>query len=356
MYRVLFIGGDETPSAALRLITHHKVSLTEELPLSYESKIRQIPGVKAVTNLRYFGGTYKDARDRNNRFAQFAIEPEQFVLMHPELQLSDDTRIEFLKNKTAAIAPRSLATKLHWRPGERITVVRSNPSTTLELTLAGTFDDNDSVYGDALYFNQDYLEDSLPMSDKRRGMVQQYYLMASTKGDVPRVTSAIDNLFAESSAPTLTETERTFMLSFIAFMGNVKLFLLAVCSAVTFAIVLVSANAISMSVRERTREVGILKTLGYSSREILGMVLGESLLIGLVGGLVGYIAAQGLCFALAYAAHKQFALKTLSTISMTPLTILFTLTIAAVVAACSAAIPARNAARTSIINALAYTG
>ena len=131
---------------------------------------------------------------------------------------------------------------------------------------------------------------------------------------------------------------------------------LAVCSAVTFAIVLVSANAISMSVRERTREVGILKTLGYSSREILGMVLGESLLIGLVGGLAGCIAAQGLCFALAYTAHRQLALKTLSTISMTPLTILLTLAIAAVVAACSAAIPARNAARTSIINALAYTG
>jgi putative ABC transport system permease protein len=356
MYRVLFIGGDETPSAALRLITHHKVSLTEELPLSYETKIRQIPGVKAVTNLRYFGGTYKDARDPNNRFAQFAIEPGPFLMMHPELQLPTAARNEFLKSKTAAIAPRSLATKLHWRPGERITITGANPSIILDPTLAGTFEDNDSVYGDALYFNHDYLEDSLPVSDKRRGMIQQYYIMASTKEDVSRIASTIDRLFAESSAPSMTENERAFMLSFIAFMGNVKLFLLAVCSAVTFAIVLVSANAISMSVRERTREVGILKALGYSSSEILGIVLSEALLIGLAGGVVGCVAAEGLCVALASAAHAQPALRTLSSISMTPLTVLLTLAIAAVVAAFSAAVPARKAARTSIMDALAYTG
>ena len=154
----------------------------------------------------------------------------------------------------------------------------------------------------------------------------------------------------------MTENERAFMLSFIAFIGNVKLFLIAICSAVTFAIVLVSANAISMSVRERTCEVGMLKTLGYSSSEILAIILGESLAVGLAGGLIGCFAAQGLCVALARAAHASTALRSLSSISMTPLTILLTLAAAAVVAAVSAAVPARIAAHTTIIEALAYGG
>jgi putative ABC transport system permease protein len=357
VYRVLFLGGDETPAVALRLITHHKVSLTQELPVSYEEKIRQIPGVKAVTNLRWFGGTYKDARDPKNHFAQFAIEPQAFLLVHPEIGLPEQAQQAFVTQKTAAIATRDLATKLHWQPGERITVVSPNsPVVTLELTLVGIFDAGASDYGETLYFNHDYLEDSLPISDKRRGMVQQYYVEASSKEDVARVAQVIDSLFAESTAPTMTENERAFMLSFIAFIGNVKLFLLAICSAVTFAIVLVSANAISMSVRERTREVGILKSLGYSSSEILGMILGESLLIGVIGGVVGCLAAEGLCLTLASAARHAPALRSFVSLTMTPLTILLTLAAAAAVAAVSAAIPARSAARTTIIDALAYTG
>jgi putative ABC transport system permease protein len=358
LYRVLFIGGDETPATAMRLIVHHKVSLTQELPASFEEIIRKIPGVKAVTSLRWLGGTYKDPGDPKNHFAQFAIEPQEFLRVHPEINLSAQERQAFLTQKTAAIATRDLATKLHWQPGERITIVSSTstPPLTLDLALAGVFDASNEGYGETVYFNQDYLEDSLPASDKRRGMTQQYHVEASSKEDVALVAAAIDSTFAESPAPTLTENERAFMLSFISFIGSLKVFMLAICSAVTFTIVLVSANAISMSVRERTREVAIFKTLGYSSSEILQMILGESLFIGLIGGVVGCLAAEGLCVALAAAAHSQFGLRSISTISMTPLTVLLTLAAAAIVAVISAAIPARSAARTSIIDALAYTG
>lgn len=358
LYQVLFIGGDETPATALRLIVHHKVSLTQELPASYEEKIRKIPGVAAVTSLRWFGGTYRDPGDPKNHFAQFAIEPQAFLMVHPEIHLSAQEQQAFLTQKTATIATRDLASKLHWQPGERITIVNSTstPALTLELTLVGVFDATNEGYGETIYFNHDYLEDSLPASDKRRGMTQQYHVEASSKEDVFHVASEIDSTFAESPAATLTENERAFMLSFISFIGNLKVFMLAICSAVTFTIILVSANAISMSVRERTREVGILKTLGYASSEILLMILGESLLIGLVGGIAGCVAAEGLCLTLARAAHSQTAFRTLSALSMTPLAVLLTLAAAAVVAAISAAIPARSASRTSIIDALAYTG
>jgi len=358
LYQALFIGGDETPATALRLIVHHKVSLTQELPASFEEEIRKIPGVKAVTSLRWFGGMYKDPGDPKNHFAQFAIEPQAFLMVHPEIRLSAQERQAFLTQKTAAIATRDLAVNLHWQPGERITIVNSTstPALTLDLTLVGVYDASNEGYGETIYFNSDYLEDSLPASDKRRGMTQQYHVEASSKQEVARVATAIDSGFAESPAPTLTENERAFMLSFISFIGNLKIFMLAICSAVAFTIVLVSANAIAMSVRERTREVGILKTLGYAPSEILQMILGESLLIGLVGGVAGCIAAEGLCLALARAAHSQTAFRTLSTLSMTPVTVLLTLAAAALVAAISAAIPARSAARTSIIEALAFTG
>jgi putative ABC transport system permease protein len=340
----------------LRVITHHKVSLTEELPVSYEEKIQKIEGVKAVTSLRWFGGIYKDARDPKNQFAQFGIQPQSFLQVYPEIKLSDEVLHAFTTHKTAAIAGRDLAAKLNWRPGERITIVGRNSPLNLELTLVGTYDASDMIWGDVLYFNREYLEDSLPANDKRRGMVQQYYIAAATRDDVARVASTVDGLFAESTAPTMTENERAFMLSFIAFIGNVKLFLMAICLPVTFAIVLVSANAISMSVRERTREVGILKTLGYSSSEILQMILGESLAIGLAGGVIGCFAAQGLCTALARLAHNSTALRSLESISMTPLTVLLTLAAAALVACVSAAIPARSAAHTTIVEALAYGG
>lgn len=358
LYHILFIGGAEPPATALRLIVHHKVSLTQELPASFEEKIRKIPGVKAVTSLRWLGGTYKDSGDPKNHFAQFAIEPQSFLMVHPEINLSAQEQQAFLTQKTAAIATRDLAARLHWQTGERITVVSSTstPAVTLELTLVGIYDASNEGYGETIYFNRDYLEDSLPTGDKRRGMTQQYHVDASSKEDVAHVAAAIDGTFAESPAPTLTENERAFMLSFISFIGSLKVFMFAICSAVTFTIVLVSATAISMSVRERTREVGILKALGFASSEILQIILGESLLIGLVGGIAGCIAAEGLCLALARAARSQAAFRPLSTLSMTPLTVLLTLAAAVFVAVISAAIPARAAARTSILDALTYTG
>jgi len=119
LYRVLFFGGETTPGQALRLITHHKVSLTQELPLSYQDRIGQVQGVNAVTSLRWFGGVYKDERDPRNRFARFAIEPSALFAVYPEYQISDEQKRAFQQNKTACIASTALATKLGWKPGER---------------------------------------------------------------------------------------------------------------------------------------------------------------------------------------------------------------------------------------------
>ena len=355
LYHALFLSAPATPGQALRLVVHHRVSLTQDLPLSYEKKIAAIPGVKDVTSLRWFGGTYKDARDPRNNFAQFGIEPSRLFNVYPEFTMPQEQVAAFEQQKTACIASRALATKLGWKTGERITLTGTLMPLNLELTLVGIFDDPGDT--EVLYFNRDYLQDSLSATDPRNGMVQQYYVETNSTSDIAAVTSAIDNEFADSPAPTRTESEHAFMLSFVSFVGNVKLFLLAIGGAVTFTILLVSANTISMSVRERIGEVGILKTLGFSSSEVLAMILSESAFIGLVGGIVGCAIAVFLSLAIAQAAHHGSPyVQSLRSFSLTPLSALFTILAALVISALSALAPAVSAARRPIVESLSHTG
>jgi putative ABC transport system permease protein len=226
---------------------------------------------------------------------------------------------------------------------------------TLELKLAGIFDD--PAQSSVLYFNRDYLRDSLPQGDPRQNMVQQFYVEAENKQDVPAIARQIDSAFAESSYPTKTEPEQAFMLSFVSFLGNLKLFLAAICGAVTFTILLVSANMLSMSVRERTREIGVLKTLGFSPREILGMVAGEASLLAAAGGVAGCVLAGALCAAIGGAMkHAPGFASIIRGLSLTPLTAALTLAIAVFIGLASSVLPGLKAARTSIVDALGYSG
>jgi putative ABC transport system permease protein len=353
--RALFYGGDTTPGQARRLVVHHKIALTQDLPVAYEQKIDQIPGVHAVTSLRWFGGTYEDARDPKNRFAQFAVEPRTLFEVYPEFRITKSEKEAFYLQKTACVASRTLANKLGWKPGERITLVGSMLPASLELTLKGIFDDAGA--NSVLYFNREYLRDSLLVGDARRDMVQQFYVEVNNKDAVPAIGTQIDSNFADSPYPTKSEPEQAFLLSFVSFLGNLKLFLAAICGAVTFSILLVSANMLSMSVRERTREVGILKTLGFSSREVLAMVVGEASLVGLGGGVLGCAMAGGLCAAVAAAMRSAPGfLSVIKGLSLTPLTATLILLIALLIGLASSVVPALSAARTSIIDALSFSG
>lgn len=353
--RTLFYATDATPGQAKRLVVHHKIALTQDLPVADEQKIDQVPGVHAVTRLRWFGGTYKDAADPRNRFAQFAIEPRTLFDVYPEFSISDDEKRAFLSQKTACVASRTLAASHGWKPGERITLVGTILPTTLELALAGIFDGAD---GDAvLYFNWEYLRDSLPPGDGRRDLVQQFYVETASKDAVSDVAGRIDGIFAESPAPTKSEPEQAFLLSFVSFLGNLKLFLAAICGAVTFTILLVSANTLSMSIRERTREVGVLKTLGFTPGEIMRLVIGEASFIGLAGGVLGCVLAGGLCAAVGVvmSGASGFA-SVVKPPAMSPVVAVLTLATAALIGLTSAIMPGLSAARTSILDALGHTG
>jgi putative ABC transport system permease protein len=220
---------------------------------------------------------------------------------------------------------------------------------TLDFTVRGIFDnpaDNDS-----LYFNIDYLFESL--SSRRRDFAGLFVVLIDEPANAPRISKEIDDTFRNASDQTRSETEKAFQLGFISMLGNVKMFLLSICAAVTFTVILVSANTMAMSVRERIREVGVLKTLGFTQGEILGIVLGEAAFLSFIGGVLGFILASALTGVIRQAPAFFAELKTLTIL---PPVAALLLVVAVLIGLIASFIPAWNASRTNIIDSLRYSG
>src|SRR5215471_18666510 len=279
-----FYFGEPAPEEALRLVTRNKISLTFPLPQFYREKIRQIPGVREIMISQWYGGVYKDARDSKNFFARFAVDADKLFDIYSEIRIPEDQKKAFLRERTACVIGRDLATKFNFHENDRITLVGDIFPGTLELTVRGIFESPRP--SEVLYFHRDYLEEGLP--EARKGNAGTFYVLVDEPGNVTRVAKAIDEGFHNATVQTRTESEQAFILSFVSFLGNVKLFLISICGAVMFTVLLVSANTMAMSVRERVREVGVLKTLGFSRGNILAIILGEACSISLVGGLIGF--------------------------------------------------------------------
>ena len=337
-----------SPSQALRLVVRNRVSLTVTMPQSYREKILQVPGVVDAGISQWFGGQYIDDHPEH-MFARFAVEPARELHLRGELQLPDDAKKVFLNERTACIVGRTLADKQNFKVGQKITLIGDIFPYNLELTIRGIFDSPENA--DVLYFNREYLEESLPVG--RRGSAGMFNVLAASPDDVPRIETAVDNMFHNSPIQTKTESESAFSLSFVSMLGNVKAFLLAIVGAVTFTILLVSANTIAMSVRERVREVGILKTLGYTPGTILGIILGEALVIALLGGVLGVGLASLLTGAVRNAPGMM--MPELEHLTLAPIVAAACLGISAVIGLLAAAIPAFNASRISILQALRST-
>jgi putative ABC transport system permease protein len=250
------------------------------------------------------------------------------------------------------VASRALANKLGWRLGEHITLIGDSFPVSLDLTLVGIFDGAEN--SEILYFNHDYLRESLPAGSARRDLVSQVMVTVEDRGDAHQVAEKIDALFENSPDPTTTESERSFLLNFVSFLGNFKLFLAAIGGAVTFTILLVSGNTLSMSVRERIREIGILKTLGFTPSTILGIILGEAVVIALAGATIGCLLAGLLCGVIRQSAPPF--IPGIRTLAVTPFIACMSLSFALLIGLVSALPPALGASRASIINSLRHTG
>jgi putative ABC transport system permease protein len=345
MYQGFFYGEPDSPSEARRLICRHRVSLTQSLPASHFQRIKAIPGVQEISAWTWFQGTYKDPKDF---FARFAVDADVIFKLRTDWQMPPDQVAEFKRLRTACALGEKIATKYNIKVGDRIVIVGDIYPVTLELTVAGIF--THPVNAECLVFHREYLAELLPSTSKQRDSVGTFMILASTADEVPRISRAVDAMFDNSPYPTRTESEKEFGRSFLAFLGNIKLFLTAICGAVTFTILLVSANAMAMAVRERTREMAILRSLGYTPGEILGLILGESVFISLVGGIIGL----GLGWLLAKGMQAGGAAFGFTGIKWQAAVIV--LGMAAVIGLFAALVPAWLASRRNVVESLRFTG
>jgi len=349
MYHALFMA-QPTPGQALRLVTRHRVSLAQAIPFAYEAKVRQIPGVKEISVWNWFGGTYKDNRDSRNFFARLGVEPKAFMTIRTEMKMPDEQRKAFLTDRTGCIISQDLATSLNMKLGDRVVLKGDIYPYDLNMKVVGIFDDPDAAQ--SLFFNWEYLRDLLPV--RRQAMIGTMAILADSAEDSPKIAKAVDAMFAESPYPTKTESEGQFALSFVSFLGNIKLFLMIICAAVTFTILLVAGNTMAMSVRERIKEVGVLKTLGFNNDAILGIIVGEAICIALIGGAIGLLFASVLTVGVGKGAGAF--MPQLRNLSVTPFTALVAMGLSFVVGLVSSFIPAWNAAKTNILDSLRYAG
>lgn len=292
-----FRGGVDVANAE-RLIVIHKVSLINPLPMSYLNRIAATEGVESVTHATWFGGYYQDTR---NQFGQFPVDPQSYFAMYPEFDIPDEQFEAFQRNRTGAVVGQELAETYGWKIGDRVPIQatiwsRVDGGRTWEFDIEGIFSNEDPRSSTAvMLFQYDYFEEARSFG---KGTAGWYVLRVEKGADPVQVANAIDLQFANSPNETKTSTEAAFAQSFTKQFGNIALIVTLILGAVFFTLLLVSGNTMSQSVRERISELAVLKTLGFGDRAVLGIVLSESILIMLMGGLVGlgigWVLVQGL--------------------------------------------------------------
>lgn len=335
--------------SALRLIVRPRVSsyLMLSLPSYYQEKIMVVPGVVNVTPCNLFAGLYKNDNSENS-FAQIGTDSHTFLKVHPDYEIAQDQVAAWQKDRAGTIVDSQLAKKYGWKPGDRIVVKGSIFSVNLELNIRGIF--KAPIPTQAIIFDWQYVEEAVREAKGRDNM---FLVLADSPQSVSRVATAVDALFHNSTVPTKTEPEKAFELDFISMLGNVKAFILGICGAVLFTTLLVSANTMAMSIRERTREVAVLRTLGYPRWTILGLFVGEAITLSMTGGVLGSSTAYCLLYAITHSAQGQLYGGVLK---ITPSTLVLVLLVSALVGFLSAAIPSYRASRMDIVEGLRHIG
>jgi len=272
--------------AALRVAVRNKISIANLLPARQLSTIECIPGVEAVTPFTWYGGKYKN--EEGMTFAQFAMDPKKLRSVFTEARMKEEEYQAFEQIKDSCLLGKITAEKYKLKIGDRIALPSTVYPCTLEFKIvgiyAGTPDDRNML------FRQDYLEEGSGVT----GMVGMWWLKVKSAEDMPKVINAINKAFENTSAEVRAETERAFQLGFISMWGNIKLLVSLVSSAVVFTLLLVTASTMSMAVRERFRELAILKAIGYRRRELFAFILAESFGLAMAGALVGIGGAYAL--------------------------------------------------------------
>ncbi len=326
-----------------RLVTTNATGIVFPLPLAYANRLRAVPGVEQVSWANWFGGRYGDGK---RFFGNFAVDAESYLQMYPELVLPPDQREAFLREKNSAIVGIRLLDVFGWRLGQDVTLQGTIFPGDWTFTIRGVYTVSDkAINDDMMMFHHDYMDERIG----RMGIAGWYVLKISNPGDAAQVGKTIDDLFRNSSSPTKTGTEQQFNSSFATMWGNVGLLMNTIGLAVVFAILLVTANAMMMSARERTSEIGVLKTIGFTDRMLFALTMLEAGAITLLGALLGLGAAK-----LLYKETNFNAAGFLPGFDVTVGTLLIGLGIALLLMLASGLVPAMRAARLPVVQALRH--
>jgi len=333
-------------SSATRLVTRNAVSLIFPLPLSYKDKIRQVEGVSTVSWGNWFGGIYVDEK---NFFANFAVEPRSYLELYPEYLFGDSEKTAFLRDRKGFAAGRKLAARFGWKIGDQVTLRGTIFPGNWDFVLRAVYRGRDETTDETLFmFHWDYLNESLRKTSPGRADQVGFYIIGVTNPDmVPEVAPRVDEAFKNSVAETLTETEKAFQLSFIA-MSQAIITVIRLVSLVIIVIILaVVANTVSMTVRERFGEFAVFKTLGFGAFHVIGLIVGESVFISLLGCAFGTALTFPVARILSHVLSAWFP-----TFRVLPETIYLNVMAATVVGVLASAVPAWRAVKMRIVEGL----
>ncbi|MEM9056776.1 MAG: FtsX-like permease family protein [Pseudomonadota bacterium] len=270
-----------------RLVMVDRVSLINPLPLAYANRIAATPGVTAVTHATWFGGYYQDPR---NFFAQFPVEPASYMAMYPEIVLTDTERDAWLADRGGAVIGRALADRFGWQVGDRVPVItpiwrRKDGEEAWDFTIRGIFEAGKEGFDTTnMLFHYDYLNEGRAFGE---GLVGWYIVRIDDPGQVTAMSETLDALFANSSSETKTSSEATFLQGFADQVGDIGAIFTAIVAVVFITLLLISGNTMAQSVRERTSDLAVMATLGFSRQRLASLVVFEALLIAVLGGGLG---------------------------------------------------------------------
>ncbi len=288
---------------ANRLVVQHATGLANFLPLAHRERIAQIPGVVAVTPETWFGGIYKDERPEN-WIGQLSADPEIFFdKIFDDATIAPEVNAEWKATRSGFVAGEKVAQKHGWKKGQHITLRGTYIPITLDLVYVGSYNAGDETN---IFFQNEVLNQAQWFGANKVAGI--YYLKVASGDDLPRVSAAIDQMFENSDAPTKTMTEKQFQQSFMEMMGNVKGMIYGISVIILFAVTLIVANTVAMSARERVTEIAVMRTLGFRGSHVLSFILSESVLLALLGGVVGILLAKFLLIPLILWAGSQTAL------------------------------------------------
>ncbi|MGZ5381849.1 MAG: ABC transporter permease, partial [Thermoanaerobaculia bacterium] len=298
----------KTTHGSFRLVVRHRVSLTSILPAAHEEKVRQLPGVEAASNFNWFGGKYRDGGARNV-FVRFSVDPETFLKVFDDAEIVEGSARDWLQDRTGCLVGTNLAAKYGWKLGDRVVLVGDIFPMTLELTIRAIYHLENGTSA-SLFFDRRTIDERFPSF---KGSVFTIWIKAKDAAASERLGLVIDAMFENSPYPTKTETENAFRNGMVSMLGNVKLLMTSIGAIIVLVILLIAGNTMAMAARERVTEIAVLRTLGFTRPKILGLVLGESVLIALAGGVFGIL----LFVAAAPSLKRQLMLTPMSSIAAT---------------------------------------